>query len=77
MIGARADRPDRHRGQGTKNNAEHSGTHGGGDGAGGDERGVALVTGSSSGTGAAVARRLAAAGVRAVANSARSVEAGH
>jgi ketoreductase RED2 len=37
---------------------------------------VAVVTGSSSGIGAAVARRLAAAGVRVVINSARSVEAG-
>ncbi|MGW2559675.1 SDR family NAD(P)-dependent oxidoreductase [Streptomyces sp. NPDC001514] len=34
------------------------------------------VTGSSSGIGAAVARRLAASGVRVVVNSARSVEAG-
>ncbi|MGW6391835.1 SDR family NAD(P)-dependent oxidoreductase [Streptomyces sp. NPDC055103] len=40
------------------------------------EQRVALVTGSSSGTGAAVARRLAEAGIRVVVNSARSVEAG-
>jgi ketoreductase RED2 len=35
-----------------------------------------VVTGSSSGIGAAVARRMAAAGIRVVVNSARSVEAG-
>jgi ketoreductase RED2 len=41
-----------------------------------DDKKVAIVTGSSSGIGAAVARKLAGAGVRVVVNSARSVDAG-
>ena len=40
------------------------------------DRRVAVVTGSSSGIGAALARRLAGAGCRVVVNSARSAEAG-
>ncbi|MFJ8535818.1 SDR family NAD(P)-dependent oxidoreductase [Streptomyces sp. NPDC093591] len=40
------------------------------------EKRVALITGSSSGIGAEVARRLAGRGMRIVINSARSVEAG-
>ena len=45
-------------------------------GADGRDRRVVLVTGSSSGIGAATARRFAAAGATVVVNSARSVEAG-
>ncbi|MFD3514203.1 SDR family NAD(P)-dependent oxidoreductase [Streptomyces sp. NPDC058657] len=41
-----------------------------------EERRVALITGSSSGIGASISRRLAAAGIRVVVNSARSEAAG-
>ncbi|MFF1653132.1 SDR family NAD(P)-dependent oxidoreductase [Streptomyces sp. NPDC058255] len=41
-----------------------------------NDRPVALITGSSSGIGAATARRFAAAGMRVVVNSASSVESG-
>ncbi|MGN5377116.1 SDR family NAD(P)-dependent oxidoreductase [Streptomyces lasalocidi] len=40
------------------------------------EERVAVITGSSTGIGAAVARRMAAAGLRVVVNSASSVKAG-